>query len=193
MRSISVPFSITPDEKLTMPTLTWPGRCVCCGIQADLGAASLQYVILEKREVISTSVSRSSSWSGFPMGWSVPCCPACLQHQAAAKKNPDLSKILVGLGLLVGLGVGYALFLAGFAYNTVVDIAYAIFLGLLVFAGFRAASLISKSRENKARQMMTPACSSVTLGVTAFSDASQVFFRFTNDAVADEFAAENKL
>jgi len=182
MRRIAFPFSLTSDGKLMMSEPRWPARCVCCGDPVSTGGADLQHVARQHTDSAGTT-------RGYPLAWRVPCCPACTRHRIGPPAG--VATVLLVAGLLTLLVVGYLLFLAGLAYNTLAILAYVVLILAMGYGGYLYVSNLTRSREATARRLMKPTCARQELAVVATSDTSRIIFAFYNDAYADEFLALN--
>lgn len=182
MRRIAIPFSLTTDGKLVMTEPRWPSRCVCCGEPVGSGGVAVQHVAGQRTDSFGTT-------RGYPLAWRVPCCPTCTSHQIGPPAG--VATALLAGGLLTLLVVGYLLFLAGLAYNTLAILAYVVLILVMGYGGYVYVRNLTLSREALARSRMKPTCTRQELAVVATSDTGRIIFAFYNDAYADEFQQMN--
>ncbi len=193
MLKIAVPYTMDANAKLIMNILQWPDRCACCGCPHPTTRATLSHMARVK-------VTRSSlagnyeviTRSGYPLSWQIPCCEACLAHEKQAR-NPVPVSLLLVVGFLIALGVGYALYDAGYSDNGLVIAGYALLVALLAPLGWALYRGVGALRIKQATQMMTRDCTNPKPAVTAISDLSCITYTFSNDAYARDFASLNQL
>ncbi|HNT06515.1 MAG TPA: hypothetical protein PKJ21_10105 [Anaerolineae bacterium] len=182
MRRIAFAFSLTADGKLVMTEPRWPARCVCCGEPVGSGGVAVHHVAGQRTDSLGTN-------RGYPLAWRVPCCPTCISHQIGVPSG--VTTVLLVAGLLTLLVVGYLLFLAGLAYNTLAILAYVVLILVMGYGGYVYVRNLALSREALARSRMKPTCTRQELAVVATSETGRIIFTFYNEAYAEEFQQLN--
>ena len=195
MQTVSVPVTIVPGTgaekpKLAMQQLQWPARCACCGgptggatidLRHDVHATGAGIV----QEVITTGIPI------FPLAWRLPCCPSCSKHPS---DPTGISGGVLFLGaFLLWAGIGFLLFLAGLAYNTVAIVVW-VALGLgLGYGVLKLYPAIDNLLKQRASSFMKPTCTARGLPVSIDSNLTRIQFAFANDSYADEFRKLNQV
>ncbi|CAG0931286.1 hypothetical protein TFLX_02067 [Thermoflexales bacterium] len=190
--SVAVPYTMTKDNKLVMSPLNWPTQCVCCGDHSPT-TVSLQHTARFSSQTTVTSYSRTTTQSGYYLGWQIPCCDACRRHWRKAEPQVSIPSILLLIGFLLMLGVGYALFEAGLSESPLAIGGYVVFLGPLALAGYGIHRWFIQACLRAATRLLTPSCTGTGLGVKVSSNINHVIFVFTSESYARDFAGLNHL
>lgn len=178
MQTITIAYQIQGD-KLIMPSLRWPDRCVCCGSPHPDSTLPLHHT--------ARYASTTATISGYPLVWSVPYCGRCVRHSKFI--SPEAPVFITAF--LVWFGLGYLLFLMDLAYNSIAIAFYVIAGVILAYGAYVLNRLLKTIQEKRNRRMMTPGCTHFRLATHVESSATNIKFDFYNDAIANEFATLN--
>lgn len=178
MCTIPIAYQI-PGDKLIMPSLKWPNRCVCCDSPHPYSSLPLHYT--------ARYASTTATISGYPLVWLVPYCAGCVSHSKFI--SPEAPVFITAF--LVWFGLGYLLFLMGLAYNSIAIAFYVIAGIILAYGAYVLNRLLMTFQEKRNRRMMTPGCTHFRFAIHVGTSATDIKFDFYNDAIANDFATLN--
>lgn len=195
MRTVSVPVTIVPGSpgqkpQLAMQQLRWPARCACCGAPSEGSTLDLRHDVRADTSGVFQQVT-TTGIPVYPLAWRLPCCRSCIRHQGNPTGIPTTALFVGAFALWAA--VGYLLFLAGLAYNTVAIAAF-VGIGLLLgLAAWKLYPLLENLAKRSVQSQMKPTCTARGLPVSIASDRQHVEFSFQNDLFGDEFRVLNQL
>ena len=174
MKKVGIPYEILQD-KLYMPSVIWPQKCVCCGKETDKTTFDLEH----KARYASTTSGSTTTSNYYPLEWKVPCCERCRDHATQASNlfaAIVVLTILAPIILVIVLGAESSTlaFLLLLVASVVIGVTlYQVLLRLLVFS------------------KMTGSCAHYGNALFATDDAGSVVFHFYRDELAEHFAQLN--
>jgi hypothetical protein len=174
MQRVRIPLQ-TPGN------IIWPHRCACCGDAPDT--------------FVESKVSVASAMRQWTLALRIPYCSACEQHVRAVRKMRRRGILYVLLLLFVGLVLG----LAGYGVPTA-SLGAPPWLGgivaVLLVVGFfllwRRMRRRGREQDQAAiEKVMKPTCTAEDIAVVVSTDSANLYFRFENPDLAEEFRSAN--
>jgi hypothetical protein len=183
MQTLPIPYKIEGD-KLFMQQLRWPNRCACCGSPNP----SAHVRISTSARSTSETVGSITTKSGYPLGWEVPYCDVCVRH-SGKYINPWGPLLILCFGFWFGLG--YLLFLAGLANDTIAIVGFILAIVLSAAGAYALSRWLDTWQAKGIGLLMTPSCSYHRLAIKVSSNNAAILFSFYNDDILREFAYLN--
>ena len=174
MKKVAIPYQIEANT-LTMPPVTWPARCPCCG-EPQTGA---DYKMDFKAQFQSNDVGTTTRSTYYPLSWQVPMCATCQKH---VKAQENLLMIIVVVGLLLTIFIPMIFGFISDTFRVFGVLAGAILAGVITYQLVLRFSI---------RPKMTSTCTDLKSPVYGADGPSCVEFHFHNETIADEFALLN--
>ncbi len=175
MKKVGLPYEIQ-ENKLYMPAVIWPPKCVCCG--GETGKTS--YDLEHKARYASTTSGSTTTSSYYVLEWQVPCCEQCRVH---ATRASNLLVATIMLIILVPIVLVIVLGAVSSTLTFLLLLAASIVIGVVLYQVLLRMIVYSK---------MTDRCSHYGSALFARDDTSSIFFHFYNDEQARQFAELNQ-